>query len=256
MILFGVEDEGPGVPFDKRESVFRPWVKMTESSVSGAGLGLAISKTIVEGVGGSIGCGERADGKPGARFWFEVPYIVTKLEGSEATQNASLTSCHSEESRSAITGSLDEYENMEERKSSEFRRRKLSREKEDEEDAAMVRWFQNKHILIVEDNTVNEKMLRAMLKTILKQKSPMGKQNTQSKRKERKPHATCDISSTVNGAEAVDYYIAKDGKVDVVSIPLPFPFSQFSFRISLLCSAMHASNSSPREASFLPTPLV
>jgi two-component system sensor histidine kinase KdpD len=67
-----VSDNGPGVPRGQEEAVFEKFVRGTrESSTPGVGLGLAISRAIVEAHGGSI----RAENAPpgGARFCFTLP---------------------------------------------------------------------------------------------------------------------------------------------------------------------------------------
>lgn len=51
-ILFIIDDDGPGIPKEKRESVFIPFE--TGNSQKGTGLGLAIAKNIVQGHGGDI----------------------------------------------------------------------------------------------------------------------------------------------------------------------------------------------------------
>ena len=63
-ICLSVEDEGPGLAEDEAETVFEPFVRgrnATETGVAGAGLGLAVSRKIVEAHGGTIkvvpGCG-------------------------------------------------------------------------------------------------------------------------------------------------------------------------------------------------------
>jgi two-component system OmpR family sensor kinase len=71
-----VEDRGPGVPPELHGRVFEAFArgnnKATDRAVgTGVGLGLAISKRIVDGHGGSIGVDDRAGG--GARFWFTLP---------------------------------------------------------------------------------------------------------------------------------------------------------------------------------------
>jgi len=51
------EDDGPGIPADKRQSVFRPFVRLDESrnvETGGYGLGLSITKDIVLSHGGRI----------------------------------------------------------------------------------------------------------------------------------------------------------------------------------------------------------
>jgi two-component system C4-dicarboxylate transport sensor histidine kinase DctB len=68
-IELSVEDEGPGVPEELRSHVFEPFFT-TRSDRSG-GLGLAISKRLVDEAGGSL----EVDSAPGggARFRVVVP---------------------------------------------------------------------------------------------------------------------------------------------------------------------------------------
>jgi len=73
-----VEDEGPGVPPENLESVFeRFYTERPDSQGFGnhSGLGLAISRQIVEAHGGRIWVENRAgaDGASGARFCFDLP---------------------------------------------------------------------------------------------------------------------------------------------------------------------------------------
>ncbi len=52
-----VDDDGPGVPEDKREEVFRPFYRLDnekQRSTGGAGLGLTIARDVVRGHGGDI----------------------------------------------------------------------------------------------------------------------------------------------------------------------------------------------------------
>ncbi len=52
-----VDDDGPGVPADKREDVFRPFYRLDHDrnrGTGGAGLGLSIARDIVRGHGGDI----------------------------------------------------------------------------------------------------------------------------------------------------------------------------------------------------------
>lgn len=71
-----VEDAGPGVPAELRGRVFEPFARGSGGATdraagTGVGLGLAISRRIVEGHGGSIWVEDRPGG--GARFGFTVP---------------------------------------------------------------------------------------------------------------------------------------------------------------------------------------
>lgn len=54
-ILFEVTDQGVGIPADKREMIFEPFAQLnTQQRGRGAGLGLAICKSVVEAHGGKI----------------------------------------------------------------------------------------------------------------------------------------------------------------------------------------------------------
>lgn len=56
-----VDDDGPGVPEDKREDVFKPFVRLEASrnpGTGGVGLGLSIARDVVRGHGGDIVLGE------------------------------------------------------------------------------------------------------------------------------------------------------------------------------------------------------
>lgn len=70
------EDEGPGVPEDAREAIFRRFHSIRpESEDFGrhSGLGLAIARTIVEAHGGAIHVESREDRLSGARFVVRLP---------------------------------------------------------------------------------------------------------------------------------------------------------------------------------------
>jgi signal transduction histidine kinase len=63
-----VSDGGPGVPPDVRDRVFEPFVTTKQD---GVGLGLALTKRIVEDHGGSIGFDPN---ERGTTFWIELPH--------------------------------------------------------------------------------------------------------------------------------------------------------------------------------------
>ncbi len=65
-----VEDEGPGIPEDKLESIWEAFFT-TKGREKGTGLGLAISKGIIEDHGGTIIAENRKEG--GARFIITLP---------------------------------------------------------------------------------------------------------------------------------------------------------------------------------------
>jgi signal transduction histidine kinase len=66
-VAIDVADDGPGVPRDRREEIFRPF---QSSKQLGTGLGLALCRKIVESHGGRIGLVDRAGS--GACFHIEL----------------------------------------------------------------------------------------------------------------------------------------------------------------------------------------
>ena len=57
LLEINVDDDGPGVPEDKREEVFKPFVRLEESrnrETGGVGLGLSIVRDVVRGHGGEV----------------------------------------------------------------------------------------------------------------------------------------------------------------------------------------------------------
>lgn len=74
MLRVTVEDDGPGVPPERRGEIFTPYVQLTRSAgagYKGTGLGLAICREIAALSSGRLWLDEAA--APGARFHFELP---------------------------------------------------------------------------------------------------------------------------------------------------------------------------------------
>lgn len=74
-IVFTVEDNGPGIPIDKMDSLFRKFYQIDTSLTrkhGGTGLGLVICKGIVESHGGNIWIDKNYN--TGASFKFTLPF--------------------------------------------------------------------------------------------------------------------------------------------------------------------------------------
>lgn len=71
-IEVSVADTGPGIEPDEAEALFHPF---HSSKAAGLGVGLSISRTIVEAHGGTIAAEPLPEG--GARFWFTLPRTVS-----------------------------------------------------------------------------------------------------------------------------------------------------------------------------------
>jgi two-component system sensor histidine kinase KdpD len=69
-----VEDEGPGLPAADLERIFEKFFRSaTTASRPGAGLGLSITKGLVEGMGGQVSARLRTDEVPGLVMALQIP---------------------------------------------------------------------------------------------------------------------------------------------------------------------------------------
>jgi two-component system, OmpR family, sensor histidine kinase VicK len=69
-VIINIKDRGTGIDPDITDKLF---TKFATKSDSGTGLGLYISKGIVEAHGGRIWAENNSDGKGGATFSFSLP---------------------------------------------------------------------------------------------------------------------------------------------------------------------------------------
>ncbi|HTO01210.1 MAG TPA: ATP-binding protein, partial [Microthrixaceae bacterium] len=73
-VVMTVADDGPGIPIDLRETVFKRFARLQEGrerDMGGTGLGLALSRRIVEHHGGEIHVEDAPGG--GAKFVVKLP---------------------------------------------------------------------------------------------------------------------------------------------------------------------------------------
>ena len=74
-ILINIEDDGPGIPIQERENVFKPFYKIDKSRSeknSSVGLGLSISSDIIRSHGGKIELGDSKLG--GLKVVISLPF--------------------------------------------------------------------------------------------------------------------------------------------------------------------------------------
>jgi len=74
-----VDDDGPGIPPDQREQILEPFVRLEDSRnrrTGGAGLGLAVARSLVEAHEGTITIAAAAGG--GARVIVRLPLFVAR----------------------------------------------------------------------------------------------------------------------------------------------------------------------------------
>ena len=83
-VLIEVIDDGPGVPAEEREKIFRPFYQARNNSTgTGIGIGLNLCKTLTDLLKGTIKADARSDGKSGALFSVYVPDSSARLAAAD-----------------------------------------------------------------------------------------------------------------------------------------------------------------------------
>jgi two-component system sensor histidine kinase/response regulator len=88
-VRIAVRDRGPGLTDEDKKLLFKPYQRLSARPTAGessTGLGLSLSRDLVEAMKGRIGC----DSEPGrgATFWIEVPVCATETDSHAAPAQA------------------------------------------------------------------------------------------------------------------------------------------------------------------------
>jgi osomolarity two-component system sensor histidine kinase TcsA len=133
LVSTNIKDTGIGIPDPVRGALFTPFRQFSDTNLNahqGTGLGLSISKSLIELMGGQIGFKLNPDCQ-GSIFWFAVPF-----EPIRSTDKATVP--HVQNLRVAQSNTCD------------FQRQ----------------LFGTKNLLLVEDNTINQRVMVKMLRSL------------------------------------------------------------------------------------------
>ena len=83
-----VVDSGHGIPEQRMQELFQPFSRLgaEQSEVEGSGIGLTITRRIVEMMGGQVGV--RSTPGSGSCFWIELPLLDTVEGGAEPAERS------------------------------------------------------------------------------------------------------------------------------------------------------------------------
>jgi signal transduction histidine kinase len=98
-----VEDEGPGIPEDSRSSIWEPYRRLprdVDSHRPGSGVGLAVVRTLVEGLGGEASVEDAPGG--GARFVIRLPAAPETAGRSAPVMGAQTSGSHAERQEGSV----------------------------------------------------------------------------------------------------------------------------------------------------------
>ncbi|RKU40822.1 hypothetical protein DL546_002393 [Coniochaeta pulveracea] len=186
-VMTEVTDTGIGISEEASRGLFTPFTQFdltTTKRYKGTGLGLSIAKSLAELMGGQIGYRPSPE-RQGSVFWFTV-----RLKKIKSLDQIHKWDRRHNDERVAAPGELDP----------------ATKAKRLKEVAAI------KTLLLVEDNTINQKVMVGMLRSL-------GFKNT-------------DLAS--NGAEAVSIVRSKPAAYDLVLMDISMPIldgNQASMRI-------------------------
>jgi len=145
IVLFAVSDTGIGISEDEVERLFSPFVQSDSSMTrkyGGTGLGLTISKNLVEMMGGTIWCESRKN--QGTTFFFTIDFgLPTSSQTNETEQD-----------KTSENGPQGDLKHERKRKTDQKELGKIE----------IPEHLQSLLILLVEDNKINQLVAKEILK--------------------------------------------------------------------------------------------
>ena len=104
-LRLSVADTGPGIPVEKRAELFQPFSRLgaEATEIEGTGIGLVLSKKLVEIMGGAIGFESEAG--VGSTFWVDLP-LAGGAPAARARKNISIAPETKEDPPPAIRGTV------------------------------------------------------------------------------------------------------------------------------------------------------
>ncbi|MBF0124797.1 MAG: response regulator, partial [Magnetococcales bacterium] len=163
-ILFAIVDSGPGIPEERHEAIFHPFVQESiqiQNRHGGSGLGLAICQQLTQRMGGTIWL-QSVLGQ-GSTFFVVLPLPADAMPcGSEPLLSVLQDGCDTEdtaESSAAITNRRHAHDRRAEDRRQDDRR---VDERRHTADRRLLRY----NILLVDDSEDNRMLVQAFLKNM------------------------------------------------------------------------------------------
>ncbi|MEN9867436.1 MAG: hypothetical protein RL748_3026, partial [Pseudomonadota bacterium] len=97
LLRISIRDSGQGIPADRIHELFQPFNRIgaERGQVEGTGIGLVITKTLVQAMQGDIGV--ESNPGSGSTFWFELPLSENAKERSAVNLDASILAAEDHE---------------------------------------------------------------------------------------------------------------------------------------------------------------